>query len=64
MLSGESRLTGQSIGISYRDGATFSGKNCKIPVSDRGQGGTTIYPPITEKGTTETFSPRYVKSSG
>ncbi|KFM81368.1 hypothetical protein X975_13262, partial [Stegodyphus mimosarum] len=66
MLSGESRLTGQGIGLSYREGATYSGKTCKTSVSD-GRLMPTAYPPIpaSTKGTTSmhTPSPRVTETS-
>ncbi|PRD21838.1 UNVERIFIED_CONTAM: hypothetical protein NCL1_50697 [Trichonephila clavipes] len=37
MLSAESRLTGQGVGLSYRKGATYSGKTCKIHTADARQ---------------------------
>ncbi|XP_035231145.1 uncharacterized protein LOC118203012, partial [Stegodyphus dumicola] len=66
MLSGESRLTGQGIGLSYREGATYSGKTCKTSVSD-GRLMPTAYPPVpaSTKGTTSmhTPSPRVTETS-
>ncbi|XP_054714744.1 uncharacterized protein LOC129224331 [Uloborus diversus] len=58
MLSAESRLTGQDVGISYRQSATYSGKNCKTSISDPRQV-PTVYPPIPEstKGITEEHLP-------
>ncbi|GFQ84988.1 uncharacterized protein TNCT_653901, partial [Trichonephila clavata] len=56
MLSAESRLTGQGVGLSYRKGATFSGKTCKIHTADARQQ-PTIHPSNehdTTKGTVAT----------
>ncbi|KAF8773607.1 hypothetical protein HNY73_016253 [Argiope bruennichi] len=60
MLSAESRFTGQGIGLTYRKGATFSGKNCKISITDSRQQ-PTVQPPddhAATKGTAATFPTR------
>nr|XP_042909465.1 uncharacterized protein LOC107457465 [Parasteatoda tepidariorum] len=41
MLSAESRLTGQGHGLSYRQGATFSGKTCQLSPPESRESHTT-----------------------
>ncbi|KAG8197083.1 hypothetical protein JTE90_004349 [Oedothorax gibbosus] len=56
MLSAESRLTGQGVGLSYRAGATYSGKTCKISLPDSRQQ-PTIYPPVKSNKEEESTHP-------